>query len=57
MDNFIEYYKKNNGTRSQHTLTAMKGNIKRVVKVLDKPFEDIKESDFKNVDSDVDKLV
>ena len=57
MEKFIEYYKDNNGTSSQHTITAMKGNMKRLEKVMGNDLEDIEVDDFKNVDNVVDELV
>lgn len=57
MDEFIEYYKDNNGTSSKHTITAMKGNMKRIEKIMGKDLEDIDVDDFKNVDNVVDELI
>lgn len=57
MEEFIEYYKDNNGTSSQHTITAMKGNMKRLEKIMGNDLEDIDVDDFKNVDKVVDELI
>jgi len=57
MEEFIEYYKDNNGTSSKHTITAMKGNMKRIEKIMGKDLEDIDIDDFKNVDNVVDELI
>jgi len=57
MEEFIEYYKDNNGTSSKHTVTAMKGNMKRIEKIMGKDLEDIDVDDFKNVDNVVDELI
>ena len=57
MDAFLEYYKDNNGTSSKHTLTAMRGNLKRISKILDKNIEELNASDFKNVDSIVEEII
>lgn len=57
MEEFIEYYKDNNGTSSKHTITAMKGNMKRIEKIMGKDLEDIDVDDFKNVDNVVDELI
>ena len=57
MDKFIEYYKENNGTTSTHTITAMKGNIRRISRLLDKEIEDLNVSDFKDVDDIVDEII
>ena len=57
MDAFLEYYKDNNGTTSKHTLTAMKGNLKRIGKLLDTDPDDLQLKDFKNVDSIVENII
>ena len=57
MDAFLEYYKDNNGTSSKHTLTAMRGNLNRISKILDKNVEELNASDFKNVDSIVEEII
>jgi len=57
MDEFLEYYKDNNGTTSKHTLTAMKGNIKRISKILNKNADELELSDFKNVDNIVEEII
>ena len=57
MEAYLKYYKDNNGTSSSHTITAMKGNIKRIEKIMGKDLEDIDVEDFKNIDNVVDELI
>ncbi len=56
MKDFLDWYIENNGSPSQHTLIAMKGNMKRLEKILEKPFGEIKVSDFDNVEEIAKKL-
>lgn len=46
MESFINYYK-NRGSKSNHTLTALKTSIKRIEKLTDKKIEEWKQSDLK----------
>ena len=57
MQDFIEYYKDNNGTTSNHTITSMKGNLKRIEKILGENLDNLRVSDFRNVDKIVDDLI
>ena len=57
MENFIEYYKENNGTTSKHTITAMKGNLRRIEKIMGDDLENLNVNDFKNVDNVIDELI
>ena len=56
MKEFLDWYIDNNGSPSHHTLIAMKGNLKRLEKVLGKPFDEFKVSDFNNVEEIAKKL-
>ncbi len=57
MEAYLKYYKDNNGTSSSHTITAMKGNIKRIEKIMGKDLENIDVEDFKNIDNVVNELI
>ena len=57
MEDFIEYYKENNGTTSSHTITAMKGNLRRIEKIMGEDLENLNVNDFKDVDKVVDDLI
>ena len=57
MEEFIEYYKETNGTSSKHTITSMKGNMKRIEKIMDDSLDNLNVNDFKDVDKVVDELI
>ena len=57
MEQFLDYYKKNNGSGSKHTMTAMEGNMKRISNMLEKSVDDLDKSDFKNVDEIVEHII
>ena len=57
MEDFLEYYKENNGTQSKHTITAMKGNLRRIEKIMGEDLDQLNVNDFKNVDNIVDEMV
>ena len=48
MEEFLTYYMERNKSKSSHTQTAMRGNLRRLQILLDKPFADISLEDFKN---------
>jgi len=56
MDEFLEKYKKSNGTKSERTILTMKQNILRIQKLINKKVENFKLSDFKNVNKIVDLI-
>jgi hypothetical protein len=47
-DSFMKFYLRNNGSQSKHTESAMLMNIRRLEKVIGKPFDKIKLKDLQN---------
>jgi hypothetical protein len=56
MEEFLTYYMERNKSKSSHTQTAMRGNLRRLQILLDKPFADISLEDFKNSGEFIAKL-
>lgn len=56
MDEIIEDYLNNNGSKSASTKQTLLTGLKRLEKILEKPFEKIRISDFKNAEKMVDKI-
>jgi len=56
MDEIIEDYISNNGSKSSSTKTTLLTGLKRLEKILEKPFDKIRISDFKNAEKVVDKI-
>jgi hypothetical protein len=57
MDGFIDNYMSKNGSKSKSTETTMRGNMKRLEKVLGVDVEDMTVKDFKNSEKVLDKLI
>ena len=57
MDGFIDSYMSKNGSKSKSTETTMRGNMKRVEKVLGVDIEDMSVSNFKNSEKVIDELI
>ena len=56
MDEIIEDYIKNNGSKSSSTKQTLLTGLKRLEKILEKSFDKIRISDFKNPEKIIDKL-
>ena len=56
MEEIIEDYLNNNGSKSASTKTTLQTGLKRLEKVLEKDFDNIRISDFKNAEKIVDKI-
>lgn len=57
MDGFIDNYMSKNGSKSKSTETTMRGNMKRLEKVLGVDVEDMSVNNFKNSEKVLDKLI
>lgn len=57
MDGFIDAYMSKNGSKSKSTETTMRGNMKRLEKVLGVDVEDMSVNNFKNSEKVLDKLI
>ena len=48
MEEFLDKYMERNGSKSRHTYSAMRGNLRRLERILNKKFEDINVETLKN---------